>query len=227
MDLTPASPRVVRRATRPTLAGESAAELRRWILVGDIPLGAQITEESTAKLLGVARSTVREVLTQLEHEGLLTRDPATRILHVTRLTPDEVRDIYVARRFFELAAIDAFANATEEQIVEMRAAADAVPLVLAGGDPDESVRSDWRCHIALVAVLNSVNLSTAHGLLLSKLHLAIAALEEPGEDEVSARAHAIIADALIAGDNETARTVLLQHMKDGEEELIEALSEVP
>ncbi len=59
--------------------------LRAQILERKLLPCAAITEEAMARDIGISRATVREVLNTLTVEGLLTRSPTTRVLHVTKL----------------------------------------------------------------------------------------------------------------------------------------------
>ncbi|MCX7865321.1 MAG: GntR family transcriptional regulator, partial [Novosphingobium sp.] len=56
---------------------QAADKLREAIVSGRIPLGARLTEVSSAEQLGVARSTIRTALHQLVQDGLVIQVPYT------------------------------------------------------------------------------------------------------------------------------------------------------
>lgn len=62
--------------------------------------GDRLVETRIASALGVAQSSVREALHQLEKEGLVERIPSVGAC-VTNLTPSEVEQIYALRAELE------------------------------------------------------------------------------------------------------------------------------
>lgn len=96
------------RIRRETVAEQCVQLLRRQILEWRLVPGEVVTEESIARDMGVSRPTVREVLNTLIVEGLLTRNPTTRSLCVTRLDCAEISEIYRVRRLLEAAGVRAF-----------------------------------------------------------------------------------------------------------------------
>jgi DNA-binding GntR family transcriptional regulator len=74
------------------------------ILRGDLRPGKRIVEGKLARELGVAQSTLREALQQLEHHGLVTKSDR-RGAYVTQLSAKAIEDLYVVRlELEELAA---------------------------------------------------------------------------------------------------------------------------
>src|SRR5690606_9619142 len=99
---------------------------------GDFPPGAQLYEADLAKQLGVSRGPLREGLQRLTQEGLLV-SIRNRGLFVVDLTPEHVRDMYLAREAIERCAAAvllrgdhaAAADALEEVLTAMAEAAEA------------------------------------------------------------------------------------------------------
>ncbi|NLT27392.1 MAG: GntR family transcriptional regulator [Microbacteriaceae bacterium] len=87
----------------------SYARLRDEILDGTLAPGTVLAEVEQAGRLGVSRTPVREALSRLVADGLATaRSP--RVLVVSGLDADRVRDLYELRRALECAAASAAAR---------------------------------------------------------------------------------------------------------------------
>ena len=80
-----------------------AARIREAIASGVIPPGAQIGEAEFARQLAVSRGPLREGLQRLAQEGLVVA-VRNRGHFVIEMTPENVRDMYVARAAVERAA---------------------------------------------------------------------------------------------------------------------------
>src|SRR6266567_1835518 len=166
------------RIQRETVADKCAAILRDRILSGTVRPGTAVTEDAVAEDLGASRATIRQALNTLIFEGLLTRHPATRVLQVTTLRPEDVRDIYRARRFLELGGVDAAAHASPQELAAITDAVRDLEKTVADDDLPGLVQADFRCHAAVVALLGSHHLSAAHTHLMAKLRLVITASEQ-------------------------------------------------
>lgn len=204
---------------RETISARVASELRTRILAGTIGPGTPLTEESLVRSVRVARSTVREALNQLVAEGLLTRAAGTRIIHVSQLTEDEVRDIFRARRFLELAAVDAAAAASAEARRSLREAVEAYGSAAVAGDAHALVDADIRCHTALVGLLGSSHLVELYAALLKKLRLAEVMAGQPGDGPTVDARHRAFLTALERGQVARAKNQLAARLAVAEAEI--------
>lgn len=207
---------------RHTIKEQVGDELRVRILSGEIPLSTPVTEEALSRSIGVARSTVREALAQLVAEGLLTRTGPTRVLQVTKLTEDDVRDIYTARKFLELAAVDAAAGASPGLLEELRLAVDGYASAAGSQDRRQLVDADMRCHTALVALLGSRHLVELYAALLAKLRPAQVVAEQPGDSAAFDARHRAFYGFLIGGEIDKARRQLSDRLDAAEDEVAAA-----
>jgi len=102
-----------------TLRQQTVATLREALLNDVFKPGEQLVERKLADLTGVSRTSIREALSQLEAEGLLTRVPGKGMV-VTQLTEDEALRIYEARAILESAIARLFVQrATDDEIKEL------------------------------------------------------------------------------------------------------------
>ena len=77
-----------------------ADALRKAILAGNFQQGEELTQDAIATRYKVSRIPVREAMRRLEAEGLITFH-ANRGAVVTRLTAEDVREIYELRMLLE------------------------------------------------------------------------------------------------------------------------------
>lgn len=103
----------------PTLREQTVVTLREALLNEVFRPGEKLVERKLAEQTGVSRTSIREALSQLESEGLVTR-VAGKGMFVTRLSEQEIRQIYEARAILESAMARLFVErASQEQLDEL------------------------------------------------------------------------------------------------------------
>ena len=162
------------RVRRETVAEQCVELLRREIFELKRPPGTVVTEEAMGREMGVSRPTVREVLNTLTIEGLLTRNPTTRVLSVTRPGKEKIREIYRVRRLLETGGVMAFAEQEDRALEPLITATDRLVDAIDTGDYLIIVKSDIDCHVALVGLAGSTDLTDFYSRLMAKLQLAMA-----------------------------------------------------
>lgn len=83
-----------------TLSAMITDQLRRAILDGTYPAGAQLRQDALGEAYGVSRIPVREALFQLEAEGLVRIVPQKGSI-VSELSLDEINDVFDLRVLLE------------------------------------------------------------------------------------------------------------------------------
>ena len=102
--------------SQPTVANKLATDLSERIIDGRYPPGTSLREVPLAEEFGVSRSSVREALRILERDGVVKIEPH-RGASVTRLTTDELIEIYQVRRvLLGLAMAMAHEHCTEADL---------------------------------------------------------------------------------------------------------------
>ena len=205
------------RIQRETVAEQSAAILRDRILSGTLSPGTPVTEEAVAEDLGASRATIRQALNTLMVDGLLTRHPTTRVLQVTTLSPEDVHDIYRARRFLELGGVEAAAHASREQLARITSAVDDLEKAALDNNVAAFVEADMRCHSEVVALMGSQHLTAAHNHLMAKLRLVITAAETRFERGLAV--HKEFARLLVSGAIKEARESLAARLDEAEQDV--------
>jgi DNA-binding GntR family transcriptional regulator len=140
-----------------TLAGGAAPsqatvlrELRTAILAGSARPGAPIPVDEVAARFSVSRIPVREALTTLVAEGLVEHQPRGAFV-VTRLTRDELAELYVVRASLEITALGAAVQrATDDDVRRAADALEALQARSAAGDSAGHHRSSRAFHLALL-----------------------------------------------------------------------------
>jgi len=210
----------VERPTIQPLALEStpsliADMLRKAIGNGELKAGQQLGEAELARRLGVSRGPLREGMQRLTQEGLLVAI-RNRGLFVIEMTPENVRDMYVARTAIErAAAAQIFTLDPVEAGTQLSVVTDDMAMAAARDDRAAVGGADIEFHQLLVSLAESPRLSRIHHTLLTETRMCIHALEETyqGSDKRVAE-HREIAEAFVAADPELADRRLVAHMQD-------------
>jgi DNA-binding GntR family transcriptional regulator len=158
----------IRRLAAP-LRQQVLERLRDAIIGGRLAPGQRLIERALTDMLGVSRTVVREVLRQLESEGLVAiipnRGPVVRELSTT-----EARDLYTIRAALEgLAARLCVEHAGDAQIKKLAAALEVVAAAYKNGDADAILATKNRFYALLFEGAGSEALSS----MLATLHARI------------------------------------------------------
>src|SRR6478736_3925657 len=126
-------------------------ELRRAILSGQVPPGSPIPVDEVAELFGVSRIPIRESLKTLIGEGLVDHQPRAGYT-VARLTPQEIRELYVVRGVLEIAALSTSISSAGPDDDRLAAEVlDALDKAMRDEDYRAYQRESRRFHMALAA----------------------------------------------------------------------------
>ena len=140
---------------RQSLAGAVVERLREKILNGELREGEQLRQDAIAAEFQISRIPVREALSHLAAEGLITM-VANRGAVVSALSPDEVMELFEARAVMECHMLRcALPNMKEE---DFERAEDILSQYQQSLENDAEVKSwgrwNWSFHSALYAAAN-------------------------------------------------------------------------
>jgi DNA-binding GntR family transcriptional regulator len=213
--------------TRTSTAERVADALRRMILDGGIESGTRLREDPLARSLGVSRNTVREAITLLVHQGLVTRHQHRGAV-VVQLDAGDVADIYRTRMLLEVSAIRGSAQATNEQLARVREAVDALAQAATSHDSQQIVARDLDFHRAVAGLLGSKRLEGLFDLIQGELHLCLvilSAVDREYDDPTPLVAeHRAIYDGIMAGRRTEAARLMEEHLRVNAARLLEILS---
>jgi DNA-binding GntR family transcriptional regulator len=191
-----------------------ADKLRLAIGHGELKPGMQLGEADLARKLGVSRGPLREGMQRLTQEGLLI-SIRNRGLFVIDMTPDDVRDMYLAREAIERAAALQIILRGDHAAAGTALAAIADRMVGADGDPAAVGELDIAFHELLVRLAGSPRLSRMHQTSITETRMCIHALEETYlATDARAVEHFRLAEAIRTGDTERTVQLLTAHMDD-------------
>lgn len=187
-----------------SVSGTIAAQIRDNILGGTLQPSQALSESEIAKQLGVSRGPVREALQRLVQEGLLVRIP-NRGVFVTDITPEDIAEIYEARRTLEARCgekvLAASGDVLDRTVRELQGIVDEIGPAERSGRWREVVELDLRFHSTLVAASGNSRIQRAYSTLIAESSLSINRLERwyPSEDSLF-QEHQAIVDALASRD---------------------------
>ena len=202
-----------------TANGDSVLEvLRRAIVTARFMPGARIVERDVAAELGVSRTPVREALSRLEREGLLTAVPGRQrsLLQVAPLTAREMRQASAATAVLEgIGASEATSQRKSDRLIlanQLDSVLDSVAKEMApeGGSFARALELDERFHRMLAD--DFLEPSMAACLESARSHVyRYVWMFSPKTGVTAARfksEHAPIVAALRRGDAAAVRTAL-------------------
>jgi DNA-binding GntR family transcriptional regulator len=202
------------------------SSLRDQILDQEIPAGAAVRETEVARAFDVARPTAKAAIERLVASGLLTRD-VHKSARVPSLKADDVSDLYFTRTVLEegvvrrLAACANLPAAARNTIDVMKAlGVDALPA--------QYVVPDIEFHTALTRHLGSERLTRMHAGLMEEMQFCMAQVQAHDllAPTVIVEEHQRIADAIEAGEPDTAAAELREHLEHARAALVAFLERV-
>lgn len=198
--------------------------LRELIISGHLAPGQKLVTAKLAADLGVSRMPVREALSRLQSEGMVTIVPHKETI-VTVFSLQDVTEIYDIRAILEgYAARLCALSATAQQIERLRSLVSAAEALLAAGDLEGLKHCDNRFHHGVFETCGSAKL----GQLLASLwdqclyyrNLANALKRNPHQ---SLDHHRQIVAALEAHDSDKAEEMILLHTRVARDALLDHL----
>ncbi len=199
----------------PKLLRDVAYEwLRDAITQGELPPATPLSEVQLAREMQISRTPIREALQQLEREGLVRIIPG-RSASVAAPSMTEVMEV-VHLRFLlepELARLAA-RSATEEQKETLEQTLEQMEVAAKEKDWQDWTRLDNLFHETLSEACPNKLLSKQVMQLRNRVHYMINDSQADRKRvDACTDEHRIVADAIIAGDTETAESAMRAHIE--------------
>ncbi|MEY8840780.1 GntR family transcriptional regulator [Cribrihabitans sp. XS_ASV171] len=201
------------------LTEHTVQRLRDMILSGELSAGTHLQERAFAERLGVSRTPVREAISRLINEGLVTRQTRGAPT-VSRISVSEVVEILHVRRLLECEAARQAANVHSPAEDWLRFKAK-IQDFLANERPDrvEHANFDFDFHMHIAKTAGSKLLSEMIKGLKMKTRIFDQG-EIPSRFEPGAREHLAIIDAILARDPEAAEQAMRRHIENAREAIL-------
>jgi DNA-binding GntR family transcriptional regulator len=200
--------------------------LQRAILQGTIAPDAVLTEATLAEKFGVSRTPVREVMQELQSQGLL-EPVGSRGKRVRRITPEEVRELFWLRSVLEppianrLATIG-IANADAERIRKLLVTQQEA---LERGDRAAFLTADSNFHILLAQLTGFPKVTEIITNLRNVFQIVgLTAITKLGRLREVIDEHQRIVEAILRRDPVEAERAVRLHLEHTEEIVMERLS---
>lgn len=188
--------------------------LRAAILSGALAPGARLTELGLARQFGTSQAPVREALRRLEQEGLARAFPR-RGTYVTRLTREEVEEVYSLRAELEAYAVRRYIErADPDALARPRQLLGALREAARRDDQPALVEADLRFHRALCDGAGNALLSQVWSPIDGRVRgmMAVGDLLT-GDLARIAELHLPLVEAIEARDAPRAEAALREHLR--------------
>ena len=193
--------------------------------------GTKLSEERVAELFGVSRTQVRGALQRLAVEQLITQVP-NRGAFVSTPTVEEAQDVLAVRRTLEPAGVARLIQRIAEgkaptAIKDLRALVKREHQAHECGDRRQSVRLSGDFHVLLAELSGNGILARLVRELTPLTCLAILTFEAPTDAACPDDEHALLIDAIEAGNLPVAEELMIEHLNHIENALKLDSHEVP
>ncbi len=185
------------------------AELRDSVAAVDEALASPIARG------GAWQERVRAALAELARDGLVINTLRGGV-EVARISPQDVRDIYAARRVYEGAGLEALLRRRPVDMSWLRAATERMGEAAVAIDGRAAVEADMAFHLALVASAGSHHLTSASQGALMELRLILSLADRLSDDlPALVAAHEHLIEVFQTGRLRRARAALEDHLLHG------------
>src|SRR5690606_12148225 len=200
-----------------SLAHKAYTELRRKILSAQIPPKTRLKEDFWAKKLSVSRMAIRETLTRLLGENLVTLGPKGGYF-VNSLTAEDIVQIRELREILEIGALRlACEKITKEQIARLEKICKDFSTMVEQGYYAGACEADRRFHETLIECTgNEKLLRTYTNSHIPLFHRQLTkSSSSEGDYELTDKEHRAIVKALAERNFAQAEEVMRKHFARG------------
>ncbi|HHY78113.1 MAG TPA: GntR family transcriptional regulator [Clostridiales bacterium] len=195
-------------------------KLRQDILDEKYERGQSLVEQKLAKEFGVSRTPIREVLRQLELDGLVESIP-NRGVFVVGITKEDINHIYAIRERMEgLAALWAAEKISSDELKQLEEIYSLMEFYTEKGDADQVAKLNTQFHEVIFTAASSKYLK----IILKNLQVYIqwarhSSLKVPGRLQAALEEHKAILEAFKNRDGALAEKLIMEHVNNSRKNL--------
>jgi DNA-binding GntR family transcriptional regulator len=184
-----------------------------------LPPGTKLGEERLAKVFGVSRTQIRQVIERLAHDSIVTVLP-NRGAFVSSPTVDEAREVFAARRLIEPDLVrQATRLAQRADIQRLRHHVAQESSARAANDKRAIIRLSGEFHQVIADIAGNRFLAKTMRELETLTCLVIILYDAPNVPACPYHEHAALVDAIEARDGERAAAQMVEHLRHVEASL--------
>ena len=198
--------------------------IKKAILTYEVKPGEPLIEEKIANKLGVSRTPVREVLRELEKEGLVKIIPRKGAF-IAEIFPKDIEEIFLLREILECAAVKiAIPKLKEEDLIEIESLLNSISKNIEMKNYKYIFDTDVKLHSLIVDTAGNRRLSKFLKMLNDQIHrIRILSAIVPGRISESLQEHNDILEALKKRDIDLAERSLRQHIRNIKNNILKML----
>jgi DNA-binding GntR family transcriptional regulator len=201
---------------RASAAATVAESLREELLSGEYLPGTPLSVADLVESSGVSLATAREALAELARDGLVVHS-LHRGVEVAPISSSDVRDVYAARRVYEIAGLQALLRRRPVDVGWLEAASERMGEAAVARDGRALVEADLAFHLAIVAAAGSRRLTRAAQAALAELRLVLSVADRADDDMPALVAdHQYLVEVFRSGHVREAISALEDHLSRGE-----------
>ena len=198
--------------------------LRQAILRGELKPGERLMEIQLANKLGVSRTPIREAIRKLELEGLVLMIPR-KGAEVAEITEKSLRDVLEVRRALEELAVELVCEKiTEEQIQDLKDAAEEFKESLESGDITRIAEADVKFHDVIYMATDDQKLIQLPNNLREQMYrYRVEYLKRSDFHQQLIDEHEEIIETIESGQKDRAVQVVCQHVDNQVEAVMDTI----
>lgn len=195
-----------------SLANQVFETIEKNILNGVYPQGEVLSESKLSEELGVSRTPIREALTRLETERLITTTPMGAL--VLGITDNDVRDMFKVKLHLDPIIVKmAASNISDEALDKLKDNIEQQAFYNSKGNLEKLRDLDTEFHDIIYAESKSPTLQyILTGIHHKLLKYRIASLKIEDRSDHSVDEHEAIYEALKSRDEMRVELLVLQHI---------------
>ena len=192
-----------------------------WLSIAERRLrpGVQLKEEQLATIFNVSRARIRQALTVLERDGLVTIIP-NRGAFICKPSVEEARDVFFVRRTVERCVIERLCvSVSKPNLKRLRDHVAKERIANAQDITTDIIKLSGGFHLLLAETVGSDFLFTTMRDLISRSSLITAVYRNTNRFNCGPDEHAEIVEAITNNDAEKATRLMAHHLEHVESEL--------